>query len=103
MDMDSRRLFGSRAGRVILLGDGTSISLGQPHDDDGDVDMEDRGVAEEVEDGDLEEQVQSDAQDSKRGETPAPSSAASTTTSQSSEGQKSDTSSKAAGKTTEAS
>ncbi|KAF2480059.1 protein phosphatase 2C protein 1, partial [Neohortaea acidophila] len=75
MDMDSRRLFGSRAGRVILLGDGTSISLGQPHDDDGDVDMEDRGVAEEVEDGDLEEQVQSDAQDSKRGETPAPSSA----------------------------
>lgn len=110
--MDSRRLFGSRAGRIILLGDGTEVSIGQAHDDDGDVDMEDRGVAEEVENGDLEEQVQSDAHASstdgseegrKRGETPAPQSTASSTTTQNSDGQQSDSASKASGKTTEAS
>ncbi|KAH9828356.1 Protein phosphatase 2C 2 [Teratosphaeria destructans] len=53
------RLFGNpnsgSGGRIILLGDGTEIHTG--HDDDGDVDMEDRGEAEELEDKDLVEQV----------------------------------------------
>jgi len=33
-----------------LLGDGTEILTGHIHDDDGDVDMEDRGEAEEAND-----------------------------------------------------
>ena len=43
-------------GRIILLGDGTEIHTGGA-DDDGDVDMADRGEAEELEDSDLSEQV----------------------------------------------
>lgn len=80
MDMDQRtRLLGGRAGRIILLGDGTEIVTGQGDDDD--VDMEDRGEAEEA-DSDVEEQVkkgqaetngESDAARTKREETPAPS------------------------------
>ncbi|KAK3722637.1 Protein phosphatase 2C 2 [Vermiconidia calcicola] len=83
MDMDQRtRFIGGRAGRIILLGDGTEILAGNANDDE-DVDMEDRGEAEEAEDKDLEEQVQKDAAKgpngdpsdedrSKREETPAP-------------------------------
>ena len=84
MDMDQRtRFIGGRAGRIILLGDGTEILASHAADDDGDVDMEDRGEAEELEDDDLDEQVQNDASNdgtngeqdrSKREETPAPSS-----------------------------
>lgn len=80
MDMDQRtRLLGGRAGRIILLGDGTEIVTGQG--DDEDVDMEDRGEAEEA-DSDVEEQVkkgqaetngETDAARAKREETPAPS------------------------------
>ena len=80
MDMDQRtRLLGGRAGRIILLGDGTEIVTGQG--DDEDVDMEDRGEAEEA-DSDVEEQVKKgqaeingdlDAARTKREETPAPS------------------------------
>ena len=84
MDMDQRtRFLGGRSGRIILLGDGTEISVGNIPDDDGDVDMEDRGEAEEAEEDDLQEQVQKDAaatdsipngetDRSKREETPAP-------------------------------
>ena len=84
MDMDQRtRFIGGRAGRIILLGDGTEVLMGNANEDDGDVDMEDRGEAEEEEDDDLEEQVQKDDpkgpngevvdQDrSKREETPEP-------------------------------
>ncbi|KAK4575255.1 Protein phosphatase 2C 2 [Recurvomyces mirabilis] len=58
MDMDQRtRMLGrGNGGRIILLGDGTEIHTGG-HDDDGDVDMADRGEAEELEDSDLSEQV----------------------------------------------
>lgn len=85
MDMDQRtRFIGGRAGRIILLGDGTEVLMGHSHDDDGDIDMEDRGEAEEEEDDDLDEQVQKedktspngetvDQERSKREETPAPS------------------------------
>ena len=84
MDMDQRtRFLGGRAGRIILLGDGTEIMTGNIHDDDGDVDMEDRGEAEEADD-DSEDQVPASSQSkangetadedrSKREETPAPS------------------------------
>jgi hypothetical protein len=79
MDMDQRtRFIGGRQGRIILLGDGTEISVGNMHDDDGDIDMEDRGEAEEAEDNDPE-QVKSEAATngetsrSTREETPAPS------------------------------
>ncbi|KAK5116719.1 hypothetical protein LTR62_007393 [Meristemomyces frigidus] len=61
MDMDQRtRMLGrGNGGRVILLGDGTENHTGGPSsDDDGDVDMQDRGEAEELEDKDLAEQVQ---------------------------------------------
>lgn len=66
MDMEQRtRFIGGRANRIILLGDGTEISIGRAHDDDGDIDMEDRGEAEEAEDeDDLEGQVQRDARES---------------------------------------
>ena len=84
MDMDQRtRFIGGRAGRIILLGDGTEILTDQGHDDDGDVDMEDRGEAEEEEDKDLEEQVpkrdeaakeNGETDRSQREETPAPDS-----------------------------
>lgn len=86
IDMDQRtRFIGGRQGRIILLGDGTEISVGGIGDDE-DVDMEDRGEAEEAEDKDLDEQVQSDAAKSeaatngetnrsKREETPAPAQA----------------------------
>ena len=88
MDMDQRtRFIGGRAGRIILLGNGTEILAGQSHDDDGDIDMEDRGEAEEAEDKDLEEQVTKGQEDAKapngeadeadrstREETPAPAS-----------------------------
>ena len=86
--MDQRtRFLGGRAGRIILLGDGTEILTGQVHDDDGDIDMEDRGEAEEAEEDDLNEQVQKgeesnkpngeaiDAERSKREETPSPANA----------------------------
>lgn len=68
MDMDQRtRMLGrGGSGRVILLGDGTEIHTGQNHDDDGDVDMEDRGEAEELEDKDLEEQVKKGQSDAKK-------------------------------------
>nr|XP_023907969.1 protein phosphatase 2C homolog 2-like [Quercus suber] len=58
MDMDqrTRTLGGGRGGRIILLGDGTELGISE-HDDDGDIDMEDRGEAEELEDKDLAEQV----------------------------------------------
>lgn len=56
MDMDQRtRLLGGRGGRIILLGDGTEIVTGTGDDDD--IDMEDRGEAEEADDSDVEEQV----------------------------------------------
>ena len=84
MDMDQRtRFLGGRAGRIILLGDGTEILTGQVHDDDGDVDMEDR-ITEEAEDADFDAQVQKDidargpngeyldAERNKREETPSP-------------------------------
>ena len=86
MDMDQRtRMFGGRGGRIILLGDGTEILTGPGHDGDGDVDMEERGEAEEdsSEEQDLEEQVRKDAlpangetpsDRSQRGGTPAPAS-----------------------------
>lgn len=69
MDMDQRtRMLGrGGSGRVILLGDGTEIMTGpHEHDDDGDVDMEDRGEAEELEDKDLEEQVKKGQADAKQ-------------------------------------
>lgn len=83
MDMDQRtRFLGGRAGRIILLGDGTEILTGHIHDDDGDVDMEDRGEAEEAED-DEDDQVPASSQNkpngaalhderSKREQTPSP-------------------------------
>ncbi|KAK1076297.1 Protein phosphatase 2C 2 [Friedmanniomyces endolithicus] len=73
MDMDQRtRMLGGRgnASRIILLGDGTEINADH-HDDDGDVNMEDRGAAEELEDKDLAEQVQKGQADAKA-ETNAP-------------------------------
>lgn len=88
MDMDqrTRMLGGNRAGggRIILLGDGTEIHTSGLHDEDGDVDMEDRGEAEELEEKDLAEQVKKGQTESKepngpersqREETPAPASA----------------------------
>ena len=80
-DMEQRTRFIGGKGRVILLGDGTEIQVGGMGDDDGDVDMEDRGAVEEAENEDLDQQVQSDAaaSDAKvngetadREETPAP-------------------------------
>ena len=84
MDMDQRtRFLGGRAGgRIILLGDGTEILTGHVHDDDGDVDMEDRGEAEEADDDEDDELPksskdkpngeQADDERSKREETPSP-------------------------------
>jgi protein phosphatase 2C family protein 2/3 len=81
MDMDQRtRMLGGRAGRVILLGDGTEVVTG--HGDDDDIDMDDHEV-EEVEDSDVEEQIkkgqdaatsngEKDDERLKREETPAP-------------------------------
>lgn len=63
MDMEQRTRFlggGRGGGRIILLGDGTEIHTSSGHDDDGDIDMEDRGEAEEAndeEEKDLAEQV----------------------------------------------
>lgn len=63
MDMDHRTRFlggGRQGGRIILLGDGTEIHTTAGPDDDGDVDMEDRGEAVEAdseEEKDLAEQV----------------------------------------------
>lgn len=84
MDMDQRtRMLGGRAGRIILLGDGTEILTGAHDDDDVDVDMDDRGEAEEdsSEEKDLDEQVRKDQSENggdgsnrgQREETPAPS------------------------------
>lgn len=68
MDMDQRtRFLGGRAGRIILLGDGTEILTGNIHDDDGDVDMEDRGEAEEADD-DSDDQVPASSQSKPNGE-----------------------------------
>lgn len=70
MDMDQRtRDFGRHVSgsRIILLGDGTEINTDHAHDDDGDVDMEDRGEAEELEDKDLEEQVRKGQADTTKG------------------------------------
>ncbi|KAK5127545.1 Protein phosphatase 2C 2 [Meristemomyces frigidus] len=66
MDMDQRtRMLGRGSGsRVIVLGDGTEIHTGP--DDDGDVDMEDSGETEELEDKDLEEQVKKGQADAKK-------------------------------------
>lgn len=69
MDMDQRtRFLGGRAGRIILLGDGTEILTGNIHDDDGDVDMEDRGDAEEADDDDEDDQVPPSSQSKPNGE-----------------------------------
>ena len=63
MDMEQRTRFlggGRQGGRIILLGDGTEIHTASGPDDDGDVDMEDRGDAVEAdseEEKDLAEQV----------------------------------------------
>lgn len=80
MDMEQRTRFisGRAGGRIILLGDGTEISIGNSQDDDGDVDMESRGEIEEIGDDDAEGQVSSTADESaddrnRREETPAPS------------------------------
>jgi len=99
MDMDQRtRMLGrGDRGRIILLGDGTEIHTDMAHDDDGDVDMEDRGEAEEDEgeEKDLAEQVrkgQSEAKSEANGkveersaaerkETPGPSANSSEATS----------------------
>lgn len=51
--------------RVIILGDGTEIHTDSVPDEDGDVDMHDRGEAEELEDKDLEEQVKKGQADAK--------------------------------------
>ncbi|KAK0830561.1 Protein phosphatase 2C 2 [Friedmanniomyces endolithicus] len=80
MDMDQRtRMLGGRgnASRIILLGDGTEINADH-HDDDGDVNMEDRGAAEELEDKDLAEQVQKGQADAKT-ETNGPNASKETT------------------------
>lgn len=54
MDMDQRTRMLGRGGRIILLGDGTEILTGRGDDDD--VDMDERGDAEEdSDDKDLEE------------------------------------------------
>ena len=66
------RLLGGRAGRIILLGDGTEILTSHgDEDDDDDVDMEDRGEAEEVND---DEKSSEDSTRTQREETPAPTS-----------------------------
>lgn len=76
MDMDQRtRMLGPSGGRIIVLGDGT-----ESHDDDGDVDMEDRihDVEEDSPEEKDEEQLRRDQQPngandrSQREETPAP-------------------------------
>lgn len=85
-DMDQRTRMLGRSGRIILLGDGTEILTGRGDDDD--VDMDERGDAEEDSDNkDLEEllrnknssyKVNGDSPNStgtersERGETPAP-------------------------------
>ncbi|UJO24318.1 uncharacterized protein CLAFUR5_13618 [Fulvia fulva] len=55
MDMDQRTRMLGRGGRIILLGDGTEILTGNANDHDGDVDMDDRGDAEETSDDSSEE------------------------------------------------
>lgn len=85
MDMDQRTRMLGRGGRIILLGDGTEILTG--HGDDDDVDMDERGDAEEADDKDLEELLRNKNSTQKlngdsletigtdrneRGETPAP-------------------------------
>lgn len=72
MDMDQRTRFlggGRGGGRIILLGDGTEILTTSGHDDDGDIDMEDRGEAEEAndeEEKDLAEQVRRGQQEAQK-------------------------------------
>jgi len=72
MDMDQRTRMlgrGSNGGRIILLGDGTELLAGADaaNDDDGDVDMEDRGDEgeSEEEEKDLQEQVKKGQSDAK--------------------------------------
>lgn len=81
MDMDQRtRMLGGRPGRIILLGDGTEVLTDHTHgDEDGDVDMDERGEASEDEDKDLAEQVKKGQSESSstttngaREETPGP-------------------------------
>lgn len=83
MDMDQRTRMLGRGGRIILLGDGTEIVTGRGDDDD--VEMDERGDAEEdSDDKDLEELLRNknSAQKlngdslvaSEREETPAPTS-----------------------------
>jgi len=78
MDMDQRTRMLGRGGRIILLGDGTEISIGR-HDHDGDVDMDERGEAEEdsSEEKDEEQvrkdQAQSNDDRGQREQTPGPS------------------------------
>lgn len=58
MDMDQRTRMLGRGGRIILLGDGTEILTGRGDDDD--VDMDERGDAEEDSDEkDFEELLRS--------------------------------------------
>ena len=59
LDLDQRtRMFGGRAGRVILLGEDSDLLDSLAQDDDRDVDMEYRGDADEAEEEkDLEQQV----------------------------------------------
>lgn len=83
MDMDQRTRMLGRGGRIILLGDGTEILTGRGDDDD--VEMDERGDAEEEsDDKDLEELLRNknstqklngdtlETDRSERGETPAP-------------------------------
>lgn len=74
MDMDQRtRLLGGRAGRIILLGDGTEILTSHGDEDDEDIDMDGRGEAEEV--TDEAEKTDANGEESARSqreETPAP-------------------------------
>jgi len=70
MDMDQRtRDFGhpGSSSRIILLGNGTESNTDHAHDDDGDVDMEDSGEADELEEKDLEEQVRKGQVDNTKG------------------------------------
>lgn len=83
MDMDQRTRILSSGHRVIVLGDGTEITTlpNFNRNDDGDIDMDDRGEAEEAED---DEQVPRGSQAgskengtrSERESTPEPSAAA---------------------------
>ena len=70
MDLDQRtRMLGGRAGRIILLGDGTEVLT-----DSADNDSEMFEQSEDDEEQDLESQVQKGQAQAEREETPGPSS-----------------------------